>query len=359
MSKKKTKKGLKELLKPRYCLLAVCLVVVLLFQHIDGWGEFYARNIYPHIAQTVAGLSGKTDMCLSDTFYFCCIGFVLVYPVIALWMLKRTVWQMFGILAEGVLWLCVWFYALWGLNYWQDSFYQRTHTAYVEYSPNTLGAYVSEYIYRLNDAYIQVDSISEEVVKQEIVKSYEGIAANVGLNQPFIPDPHMKTMLITPLASMVGVTGSMGPFFTEFTINGDVLPVDFPAIYAHELSHLYGITSEGEANFYAYLACLQSDVPEIYFSGLLSVFSHLMINVRNLMGESSYANLYKQVRPEIRQLVRYRQSYWMDRYSPLIGKIQDSIYDLYLRGHRVEGGRKNYSQVVALLMAWDKKTKRE
>lgn len=84
-----------------------------------------------------------------------------------------------------------------------------------------------------------------------------------------------------------------------------------------------------------------------------------MNNVRTLMGESSYAHLIKQVRPEIRQLVRQRQAYWQDRYSPLIGRVQDWIYDLYLRGHRVEGGRKSYSQVVALLMAWDKKSKKE
>lgn len=45
-------------------------------------------------------------------------------------------------------------------------------------------------------------------------------------------------MLFTPLISMVGVTGSMGPFFCEFTLNGDLLPSQYPATYAHELAHL-------------------------------------------------------------------------------------------------------------------------
>ena len=54
---------------------------------------------------------------------------------------------------------------------------------------------------------------------------------------------------------MVGVTGSMGPFFCEFTLNGDLLPANYPATYAHELAHLLGITSEAEANFYAYQVC--------------------------------------------------------------------------------------------------------
>lgn len=68
---------------------------------------------------------------------------------------------------------------------------------------------------------------------------------------------------------MVGVTGSMGPFFCEFTLNGDLLPSQYPATYAHELAHLLGITSEAEANFYAYQVCTRSQVQAIRFSGYL------------------------------------------------------------------------------------------
>ena len=61
-------------------------------------------------------------------------------------------------------------------------------------------------------------------------------------------------MIFTPFISMFGVTGSMGPFFCEFTLNGDLLPINYPATYTHELAHLLGISSEAEANFYAYQA---------------------------------------------------------------------------------------------------------
>ena len=29
--------------------------------------------------------------------------------------------------------------------------------------------------------------------------------------------------------------GYMGPFFTEFNLNGQLLPVQYPATYAHEM----------------------------------------------------------------------------------------------------------------------------
>ena len=352
MAKKKRKYKIIEF-SLRHYILAVWLVAVWLFQLIDGAGEWYARKLYPTIGGFLSTITGNIRYSVSDVWYLILLGLLLFYPIVSIFFLKQKKLKVTFTILESALWLYAWFYTAWGLNYWQNNFYQRTGTTYVEYSQNMLGAYVSNYIYELNEAYVEVKNISKEQVKQEVVKSYETIYNDVGLNKPFVDNPQVKTMLITPLASMVGVTGSMGPFFGEFTMNGDVLPVDYPAIYAHELSHLYGITSEGEANFYAYLACTNSKVPEIYFSGMLSVFSHLLYNVRSLMGESSYAYLLSQVRPEIRQLVRVRQAYWLDRYSPFIGRIQDGIYDLYLRSHQVEGGRKNYSQVVALLIAWD------
>lgn len=42
----------------------------------------------------------------------------------------------------------------------------------------------------------------------------------------------------------------------------------------------------------------------------------------------------------------------MAKYSPLVGNIQDWIYDLYLKGNKIESGRKNYSEVVGLLISY-------
>ncbi len=103
---------------------------------------------------------------------------------------------------------------------------------------------------------------------------------------------------------MVGVTGSMGPFFCEFTLNGDLLPPQYPATYAHELAHFLGITSEAEANFYAYQVCTRSQVKEIRFSGYLSVLSHVLGNARRLMSEEEYAELFNRIRPEIIELAK-------------------------------------------------------
>ncbi|MBR5070168.1 MAG: DUF3810 family protein, partial [Bacteroidales bacterium] len=44
--------------------------------------------------------------------------------------------------------------------------------------------------------------------------------------------------------------------------------------------------------------------------------------------------------------------HWRALYSNKLGKMQDSIYDYYLRHNRIEEGRKSYSTVIALLMSY-------
>ena len=78
-------------------------------------------------------------------------------------------------------------------------------------------------------------------------------------------------MLWSRLMSRVAVTGYMGPFFTEFNLNQELLSVEYPFTYAHELAHRLGIASEAEANLYAYLVTSAAQEPAIRFSGYFSM----------------------------------------------------------------------------------------
>ncbi len=124
--------------------------------------------------------------------------------------------------------------------------------------PKIFQEFVDDYITQLNRSYTPVNSINQDLIREETVRIYNQLSDSLGVHRPPHDHPRVKTMFFTPFISMVGVTGSMGPFFCEFTLNGDLLPVNYPATYAHELAHLLGITSEAEANFYAYQVCTRS-----------------------------------------------------------------------------------------------------
>lgn len=345
-------------LKIRYVILIVLLSVTWATQLIPSLGEVYAQSVYPVISHILSSFSKLIPFAVGDLFIFLSIIGLLFNPIRARYIQKKKWKQILLNEMEYLLWIYVWFYLAWGLNYSQKNFYQRTEIPYTAYTPEIFQEFVDDYITQLNRSYTPVNSINQDLIREETVRIYHQLSDSLGVNRPPHEHPRVKTMLFTPFISMVGVTGSMGPFFCEFTLNGDLLPVNYPATYAHELAHLLGITSEAEANFYAYQICTRSEAMGIRFSGYFSILGHVLGNAQRLLPEEEYTRLFKRVRPEIIELAKNNQAYWAAKYSPVVGAVQDWIYDLYLKGNKIESGRQNYSEVVGLLISyqeWKKK----
>ena len=336
----------------RYLALGAILILVWLTQWIPALATIYSQTIYPFISYVLSFFSGLFPFAIGDLFIFLSITGVIVYPFYAR-LRKKLPWKKI-LLRDGeyLLWIYVWFYLAWGLNYSQKNFYQRTEILYTAYTPEIFQEFVDDYITQLNRSYTPVNSINQDLIREETVRIYHQLSDSLGVHRPPHEHPRVKTMLFTPFISMVGVTGSMGPFFCEFTLNGDLLPVNYPATYAHELAHLLGITSEAEANFYAYQVCTRSEAMGIRFSGYFSILGHVLGNAQRLLPEEEYTRLFKRIRPEIIELAKNNQAYWAAKYSPVVGAVQDWIYDLYLKGNKIESGRQNYSEVVGLLISY-------
>lgn len=370
-------------LKWRHWVLLVLLSLITLTKLIPLWGFIYTTRIYPIIGSLLSPISGLFPFAVGDIFIALSIVWVFFYPIYEIKWRKQLAKRffflaakrgcypkkkvVFGRVAEYLLWVYAWFYIAWGLNYSQPNIYCRTGMKPVEVSE----AKFREFAYRYADS---INSLSEETafdgqresqfngmvddglknrVRDAVLKGYNEIGAKEGINAPFNQHPHAKTMLFTPLSSMSGVTGSMGPFFCEFTLNGDIRPHDYPAIYAHEFAHLLGIANEGEANFYSYIVCTASSDKAVKFSGYYHIFFHVLRNVFDILGEKEGEKFLKYIRPEIIQLAKSDRNYWLSKRCKVLDAAQDFIFDLYLRGNHVAEGRKSYSGVVGLILAWE------
>lgn len=370
-------------LKWRHWVLLVLFSLITLTKLIPLWGFIYTTRIYPIIGSLLSPISGLFPFAVGDIFIALSIVWVFFYPIYEIkWrrqLAKRFFFLaakrgcypkkkvVFGRVAEYLLWVYAWFYIAWGLNYSQPNIYCRTGMKPAEVSE----AKFREFAYRYADS---INSLSEETafddqresqfngmvddglknrVRDAVLKGYNEIGAKEGINAPFNQHPHAKTMLFTPLSSMSGVTGSMGPFFCEFTLNGDIRPHDYPAIYAHEFAHLLGIANEGEANFYSYIVCTASSDKAVKFSGYYHIFFHVLRNVFDILGEKEGEKFLKYIRPEIIQLAKSDRNYWLSKRCKVLDAAQDFIFDLYLRGNHVAEGRKSYSGVVGLILAWE------
>ncbi len=338
-----------------HALLYLLLGYVLLAQCVPAVGEHYARHLYPLISYLLSLFSKWIPFALGDLFVLVCIGAALLCLFRLLFCGNR--WARLRRGMTHAVRLYVWFYLAWGLNYSQPPFYGRTGTAPVEFDEAGFLRFAQQYINRLNEAYLPVPeelaSDEQAVIGREIEQLYRSCPEYMGIHRPQHDGLQAKTMLYTPLASMVGVTGSMAPFFCEFTLNGDLLPLQYPSTYAHEFSHYLGIAREAEANFYAYQVCTRSTLPLVRYSGYFALLPHLLSNARRLLDEEEYAALLQRIRPEVKLHYEQQRHYWTALYNPTIGRLQDRLYDLYLKGNKISTGRKNYSEVIGLLLSWE------
>ena len=356
-------------LKWRHGVLIALLILVTLTKMIPLWGFIYTTRIYPVIGTLLSPISGIFPFAVGDIFIALSIAWVILYPIYEIGLRKKRV---FGRVAEYLLWVYAWFYIAWGLNYSQPNIYYRIGMKPVEVSKAKFKKFAYQYADSLNALSnaslsnarksISPDSIVDDALKNRVrdavLKEYNKIGYREGINRPFNQHPHAKTMVFTPLSSMAGVTGSMGPFFCEFTLNGDILAHDYPATYAHEFAHFLGVANEGEANFYSYIVCTASADKQVRFSGYYHIFFHVLNNVYDILGEKEGERFLKHIRPEIIQRARNDRYYWLSKRCKALDAAQDVIFELYLRGNHVAEGRKSYSGVIGLILAWEEKIKK-
>ena len=353
-------------LKWRHGVLIALLILVTLTKMIPLWGFIYTTRIYPVIGTLLSPISGIFPFAMGDIFIALSIAWVILYPIYEIGLRKKRV---FGRVAEYLLWVYAWFYIAWGLNYSQPNIYYRIGMKPVEVSKAKFKKFAYQYADSLNALSnaslsnarksISPDSIVDNALKNRVrdavLKEYNKIGYREGINRPFNQHPHAKTMVFTPLSSMAGVTGSMGPFFCEFTLNGDILAHDYPATYAHEFAHFLGVANEGEANFYSYIVCTASADKQVRFSGYYHIFFHVLNNVYDILGEKEGERFLQHIRPEIIQRARNDRHYWLSKRCKALDAAQDFIFELYLRGNHVAEGRKSYSGVIGLILAWEEK----
>ena len=371
-------------IKWRHWLLLVLLLLVTLTKMIPLWGFIYTTRIYPIIGTLLSPISGFFPFAVGDIFIALSIAWVIFYPIYEIGLRKKLAKRyfflaakrgsypkkkvVFGRVAEYLLWVYAWFYIAWGLNYSQPNIYARIEMKPVEVSEAKFKAFAYQYADSLNALSISSDIAGSSIfsdsivddglknrVRDAVLNEYNKIGYKEGINAPFNQHPHAKTMLFTPLSSMSGVTGSMGPFFCEFTLNGDILPHDYPATYAHEFAHFLGVANEGEANFYSYIVCTASADKQVRFSGYYHIFFHVLNNVFDILGEKEGERFLKHIRPEIIQLAKSDRRYWLSKRCKALDAAQDIIFDFYLKGNHVAEGRKSYSGVIGLILAWEEK----
>jgi hypothetical protein len=154
-----------------------------------------------------------------------------------------------------------------------------------------------------------------------------------------------KSTLLDWYFRRAAVDGMTNPYFLETMVSATLLPFERPFVIAHEWSHLAGIADEGDANFLAWLTCVQG-APPTQYSGWLFLYSELAGGLRGAARTEAAARLGAGPRADL-AAIRARVARQVDLRLFAVGQ---RIYDQYLKANRVESGVESYGHVVQLVL---------
>ncbi|NLT58592.1 MAG: DUF3810 domain-containing protein [Clostridiales bacterium] len=159
-----------------------------------------------------------------------------------------------------------------------------------------------------------------------------------------------KAALLSVPMSYLGIGGLYSPFTCEALINTDTTPPSLAFTVAHEMSHSLQIARENEANFSAFLACVESEDPAIQYSGYFMGLLYALPACRRA-DPDGYAGLLQSIDAQVRaDLQAYHEH--VAEYEGVVSRTHSRINDLFLKSNGQQEGVRSYGLMVNLLVAW-------
>ena len=334
--------------KTRHIILLILSVFIIAARVNVSVGEWYAKHLYPYISTSLSLLVSWIPFSMTEILVVGAV-ILMIFVLVRNIRHREKVWKIFIREAEIVVWIMVWLYFGWGMNYFRENIYTRGNFTRQAFDEVVFKQFMTDYADSLNNSYTP-ETVEMSVYENDIKERYSSVPDHYGLSKAKSWQ-HPKILIFNRLYTAVGVGGYIGPFFGETHLNADLFPQQKPSSYAHELSHLLGVSNEDEANFWAYQICRTSDIPAVKYSGYYSLLPYVLSNASRVLNEDEYKEYVLSIRPEVRLQLTDQQNFWKSKYSRTLGKIQSVIYDSMLKVNKIPSGTKNYNQVVELIIA--------
>ncbi len=341
------------------------LGLYLALRHDRGLMNGFADRITTPLKGALGRLCALTSLSVMELLYVLAGAAALVYVVGSVIAVVKARGRR-GQRAYGALLLaadvCLTVYALfclmWGVNYWTDSFQDRSGITAQPVAAEDLEAVTAYFAQQLAAA---ADSVPRDengvyaVPKEQILAESTAVYGGVTELFPFLDfrDTGVKAVGCSRFMSIMGFTGVYFACIGESNVNVDSPACLLPSTVAHELAHQRGIAWEQECNFLGVLASVTSGMPDYVYSGWLLGFIHLGNALYETDPEAYWA--IRNALPEtVSADLRDNNAYWDQFRDNVVEKVSDTVYDAALKSYGDANGMKSYSMVVELLVAYYK-----
>jgi hypothetical protein len=329
------------------------------------WMNAVADHVTTPLRRAIGDLCYRVEFSVMEVLCAALALFIVIYliwSVVAVVRAKgRRVRRAYSAVLGAVcvaLTIYAGFCFLWGVNYYTDSFQDKSGIRASDVSVEDLDRVTSYFAARLNAT---ADTVQRDqngrfaVSRDEIFAESTSVYDNLTREFPFLAfdDQVPKKVHFSRIMSRLDFTGDYCPFTGETNLNVDSPACLLPATIAHELAHQRSISSEQECNFLAVLASTTSGDETYAYSGWLFGYIYLgnaLYQADNDRWKEVYASLPETVRADLTD----NNQYWKQFRGSTMKKVSNRVYDSFLKGYGEEKGLQSYGTVVDLLVAYYK-----
>ena len=314
--------------------------------------RLYSLRAYAVLQRPMTALSNRVPFAMLDVLLVVAIGAWLALAVCDLarrqpaGMLRAAM----RIAVRTAVWtagLYVIFLLVWGLNYRRTPLVEKLPFDARAVTPDAARSLALTTVERLNalhDAAHTAGWPAAGAIDSALAASLARADREIG-GRGLVTVGRPKPTLLDWYFRRAAVDGMTDPYFLETLVSATLLPFERPFVLAHEWSHLAGLADEGDANFLAWLACVQAPPPAQY-SGWLFLYSEVAGGLRGPARTEVAARLGPGPRADL-AAIRARLARQVDRRVFAAGR---RVYDQYLKANRVESGVESYGHVVQLVL---------
>ena len=193
---------------------------------------------------------------------------------------------------------------------------------------------------------------SLDVMNEKLLDAYDAFCMKHDFLDTY--SSRIKPVMLSEPMSYTHITGVYTFFTGEANVNVNFPDYSLPFTAAHELAHQRGIAREDEANFVAFLICMESDDPYLRYSALLSLYEYV--------GSALYtadAKLYRESYLALPRTVQAEEDAYrafFEKYRDNVAAdVSDAVNNGYLQSQGAAEGTRSYGMVVDLAVAYFRK----
>ncbi|HEX8721531.1 MAG TPA: DUF3810 domain-containing protein [Pyrinomonadaceae bacterium] len=321
--------------------------------------RFYARLLYPRLLAALCSFSRIFSFSTGEVLVYILLG-------VALFLSGRFCAQTFlgrgdkirliragfrfvAWVVTAVLWS---FLITFGFNYQRPLLFELLGYEKKTAEARELEAIGAEIVRGVNSNYLKAHSEERAIPGADEVKALLKESFDTTTDLTLLPRGEFarpKPVYASGLLTRLGISGIYFPYTGEPNYNADAPDFQQPFSLAHEMAHQRGVARESEANFVAYLVCVNSRDPFVRYSGYRGGLGVLAELYR--VEPEKARELAKQLGPGFREDSRRAALFWA-RAAGAAGALSQRFNDLYLRANRIKSGVNDYEGSTALIIGY-------